>query len=94
MGLKLDLLCLCWSLLATLATTAVMVVAVVSNYWESVTYSPEAAGPGAEVLFGGKVIAVSPNASASSEAGTDLLISMHGGLWSLCLDLTGKEGPK
>ncbi len=39
-----------------------------------------------EVLFGGKVVVIKRSDNGSLE---ELLVQMHGGLWTLCLDLTG-----
>ncbi len=45
-------------------------------------------GSQVEVLFGGRVLAVTSTGNGSLE---ELLVQMHGGLWKLCLDLTGEQ---
>lgn len=72
---------------------------------ESLAVNSSAFGGGARVedLFGGNVIAVI-NGTANAKDASDLvegegsvvylLIKMHAGLWTLCVDLTGQNSER
>ncbi len=100
MGKRGNLLCLVFTVCVTLATTVVLSVAVLSDYWELVKYSAEEVGRAlegsdlkAEALFDGKVLVVKSKSISQNASGSvqDVLVQMHGGLWSTCYDLTRKE---
>ena len=111
MGRRTNILCLVGTVLITLATTVIVGVVVLSDYWETIQYSRDivtdlvqkAGGNMAtELLFEGKVIVVKNLTLISSTNGTappttvkevpvELLVQMHGGLWSMCMDLTDEE---
>ena len=118
MGRRTNILCLVGTVLITLATTVIVGVVVLSDYWENIQYSRDividlvqksGANMATELLFEGKVIVVknrtvvptSPTAVVNGttagaqqivkDVPVELLIQMHGGLWSLCMDLTDDE---
>lgn len=131
MGRRTNILCLLGTVLITLATTVIVGVVVLSDYWENIKYSQEivddlvqkaGGNMNTELLFEGKVIVVknktvaavagatspaaatnSTNSSSSNnnnnvnnaqvvrEVPVELLVQMHGGLWSLCKDLTDEQ---
>ena len=89
-------LCLAVTVIVTLATTVVMAVSILTDYWELVEYSRAdieilAAENGGKIIveemFDGRVLRVFNESTQSS----DVLVQMHGGLWSLCYDLSGRK---
>ncbi|TRY68902.1 hypothetical protein TCAL_09652 [Tigriopus californicus] len=100
MGRRLNLFCLVVTVTVTLVTTLLMGVTVLSDNWEIILYSRTKVETIAKVnrtnatveeLFEGKTLIVTQWTNVSTAGQRDFLIQLHGGLWSVCWDLSEIE---
>ena len=101
MGRRVDVFCLIATSILTLLTTVMMSITVISSHWESIHFSRykietilnRTGGILTEELFEGRVLVIKNSSSdedSNLRGNETLLVSLHGGLWSVCIDLSGK----
>lgn len=98
MGKRVDVLCLGLTVSVTIVTTILVAVTVMSDYWERVHFSHEMVIKAmnnsddlhlSQVLFEGQVFVLEPSVE-QYDLEVIVLAPMHGGLWTLCYELSGE----